>query len=54
LVCACMPSALLGMSRAVLAERFSSPVLPRPVLTFDFHRQAFRARSWTTPLLSLL
>ncbi|CAE7042011.1 GRDP1 [Symbiodinium sp. CCMP2456] len=39
LVCACMPSALLGMSRAVLAERFSSPVLPRPVLTFDFHRQ---------------
>jgi len=39
LVCACMPSALLDMSRAVLAERFSSPVLPRPVLTLEFHRQ---------------
>eukprot|EP00930_Biecheleria_cincta_P042954 TRINITY_DN29551_c0_g1_i1.p1 TRINITY_DN29551_c0_g1~~TRINITY_DN29551_c0_g1_i1.p1 ORF type:complete len:4122 (-),score=701.34 TRINITY_DN29551_c0_g1_i1:256-12621(-) len=39
LVCACTPPALLGMSRAVMAERFSSPVLPRPVLTFSFHRQ---------------
>ncbi|CAK9037999.1 unnamed protein product [Durusdinium trenchii] len=39
LVCACMPAALLDMSRAVLAERFSSPVLPRPVLTLEFHRQ---------------
>ena len=28
-MCACMPAALLDMSRAVLAERFSSPVLPR-------------------------
>lgn len=39
LICSCMPSALLDMSRAVLAERFSSPVLPRPVLTLEFHRQ---------------
>jgi len=39
LVCACTPVALLDMSRAVMAERFSSPVLPRPVLTFHFNRQ---------------
>eukprot|EP00931_Biecheleriopsis_adriatica_P057118 TRINITY_DN33879_c0_g1_i1.p1 TRINITY_DN33879_c0_g1~~TRINITY_DN33879_c0_g1_i1.p1 ORF type:complete len:3259 (+),score=710.44 TRINITY_DN33879_c0_g1_i1:1294-9777(+) len=39
LVCACTPHALLDMSRAMMAERFSSPVLPRPVLTLHFHRQ---------------
>ncbi|CAJ1349250.1 unnamed protein product [Effrenium voratum] len=39
LVAACMPAALLDMSRAVMVERFSSPVLPRPVLTLEFHRQ---------------
>lgn len=40
LVCACMPAALLHMSRTILSERFSSPVLPRPTLTFNFNRHS--------------
>ena len=38
LVCVCMPAALLDFSRSVLVERFSSPVMPKPVLTFRFFR----------------
>ncbi|CAE8648134.1 unnamed protein product, partial [Polarella glacialis] len=38
LVCSCMPSALLEMSRSVLIERFSSPVLPKTVITLRFDR----------------
>eukprot|EP00439_Symbiodinium_sp_Y106_P063482 s1679_g9.t2 len=38
LVCACMPAALLEMSRAVLIERFSSPAMMKAVLTLQFDR----------------
>eukprot|EP00929_Paragymnodinium_shiwhaense_P084618 TRINITY_DN45263_c0_g3_i1.p1 TRINITY_DN45263_c0_g3~~TRINITY_DN45263_c0_g3_i1.p1 ORF type:complete len:2284 (+),score=520.79 TRINITY_DN45263_c0_g3_i1:413-6853(+) len=38
LVCVCMPAALLDMSRAVMTERLSSPILPRPVIVFHFQR----------------
>eukprot|EP00929_Paragymnodinium_shiwhaense_P044942 TRINITY_DN23026_c0_g1_i2.p1 TRINITY_DN23026_c0_g1~~TRINITY_DN23026_c0_g1_i2.p1 ORF type:complete len:4431 (+),score=980.35 TRINITY_DN23026_c0_g1_i2:153-13445(+) len=49
LVCACMPAALVDMSRSIMIERFSSPVLPKPVLTVHFARDspatpAFRDR----------
>ncbi|CAE7517738.1 unnamed protein product [Symbiodinium pilosum] len=46
LVCACMPAALLEMSRSVLIERFSSPALMKAVLTLQFDRS-------TVPSLAL-
>ncbi|CAK0887697.1 unnamed protein product [Prorocentrum cordatum] len=45
LLCACMPASLLDMSRSAMIERFSSPVLPRPVLTLRFHRQTLVSSS---------
>eukprot|EP00662_Eupelagonemidae_sp_cell21_P057747 gene57747-biopygen32787 len=38
LVTACMPRALVDFSRAVFREKFSNPVLPKAILTFDFNR----------------
>eukprot|EP01060_Flectonema_neradi_P029194 TRINITY_DN3976_c6_g1_i2.p1 TRINITY_DN3976_c6_g1~~TRINITY_DN3976_c6_g1_i2.p1 ORF type:complete len:3023 (+),score=543.42 TRINITY_DN3976_c6_g1_i2:1734-10802(+) len=38
LVTACMPRSLVDFSRAVLREKFNNPVLPKPVMTFDFNR----------------
>eukprot|EP00929_Paragymnodinium_shiwhaense_P090478 TRINITY_DN50674_c0_g1_i1.p1 TRINITY_DN50674_c0_g1~~TRINITY_DN50674_c0_g1_i1.p1 ORF type:complete len:4578 (+),score=1022.66 TRINITY_DN50674_c0_g1_i1:184-13917(+) len=40
LVCSCMPAALLQMSRAVMIERFSSPLVSKFVLTFHFCRRS--------------
>merc|ERR1711933_608882 len=50
LVCACMPKALLDMSRAVMTERFSSPILPKPVLTFHFDRVSVASEDKLTKL----
>ncbi|CAK0904785.1 unnamed protein product [Prorocentrum cordatum] len=38
LVVSCVPAALLDMSRSVMIERFSSPVMPKPVITLSFTR----------------
>jgi hypothetical protein len=50
LVCVCMPPALLDMSRSVMTERFSSPILPRPVITFHFSRQSVPSPEWCEKL----
>ena len=39
LVVSCVPAALLEFSREVMRERYSSPVLATPVVTFQFVRQ---------------
>ena len=39
LVVSCVPTALLEFSREVMRERYSSPVLAIPVVTFVFNRQ---------------
>ncbi|KAJ9467248.1 Vacuolar protein sorting-associated protein 27 [Diplonema papillatum] len=39
-VAVCLPRALVALSKTVLLDAFSSPVLPRPVLTLDFHRSS--------------
>ena len=39
LVVSCVPAALLEFSREVMRERYSSPVLATPVVTFQFARQ---------------
>ena len=39
LVVSCVPAALLEFSREVMRERYSSPVLATPVVTFKFSRQ---------------
>eukprot|EP00755_Sulcionema_specki_P035688 Sspe_Gene.21874::Locus_8242_Transcript_1_1_Confidence_1.000_Length_8457::g.21874::m.21874 len=38
LILACMPRALVDFSRTVLREKFNNPILPKPILTFDFKR----------------
>lgn len=39
MVVSCVPTALLEFSREVMRERYSSPVLATPVVTFTFARQ---------------
>ena len=38
LIMVCMPKALIDFSRSVLLDVFSSPVIPRPILTLEFQR----------------
>eukprot|EP01059_Diplonema_ambulator_P009274 TRINITY_DN19114_c0_g1_i1.p1 TRINITY_DN19114_c0_g1~~TRINITY_DN19114_c0_g1_i1.p1 ORF type:complete len:3318 (+),score=1230.87 TRINITY_DN19114_c0_g1_i1:21-9974(+) len=38
LVVLCMPKSLVNFSKSVMLDCFSSPVLPRPILTLDFNR----------------
>ncbi|CAE7697283.1 unnamed protein product [Symbiodinium sp. CCMP2456] len=52
LVCACMPAALLEMSRAVLIERFSSPAMMKAVLTLQFDRATVPSAALCQKLLT--
>eukprot|EP01060_Flectonema_neradi_P013755 TRINITY_DN2047_c2_g1_i1.p1 TRINITY_DN2047_c2_g1~~TRINITY_DN2047_c2_g1_i1.p1 ORF type:complete len:4005 (+),score=760.52 TRINITY_DN2047_c2_g1_i1:105-12119(+) len=38
LIMVCMPKSLIDFSRSVLLDVFSSPVIPRPILTLEFQR----------------
>jgi len=50
LVTACMPHELLEMSRSVMTARFSSPVLPKLVLTLAFERYSPASTALLTKL----